>query len=136
MILSFSLPCSKEAQGGKTLRRKEPDESNATKCQRTNTTHRCKTCLKYGHNIRTCKKNKQIVLHKNQNITTIELPTQANQTENVQKETSKKRRPKGSLNKKGKGVPSKAPIQAPVQDTQATPPSVIDQINEALSVSV
>ncbi|CAK8562844.1 unnamed protein product [Lathyrus sativus] len=114
----------------KKLRRREPDESNATKRKRTNITHSCKTCLDYGHNTSTSKKNKHIFLHKNQNIIINEIPTQASQTRNVQKETSKKRRPKGLLNKKGKGAPSEAPSHVLMQDAQAAPPLVTDQINE------
>lgn len=32
------------------------------KWKRSNTSHRCKKCLEYGHDSRTCKKNKQIVI--------------------------------------------------------------------------
>ncbi|CAK8537224.1 unnamed protein product [Lathyrus sativus] len=142
----------------KKLRRREPDESNATKWQGTNTTHRCKTCLEYVHNTRTCKKNKNIILHKNQDVKTNQVPTQESQTRNVQKATSTKGRPKGSLNKKDKVAPSKAPRKAlskalrkapgktpskapgqpPIKAQSQTPskaktaqPEVIDQINEA-----
>lgn len=47
----------------KKLRRREPDEETQTRWQRTNTSHRCKSCLEYGHNKRTCKKNKQLAVH-------------------------------------------------------------------------
>lgn len=41
----------------KKLRRREPDEdtSKKGKWSRTNTSNRCKRCLQYGHNTRTCK---------------------------------------------------------------------------------
>lgn len=65
----------------KKLRRGEPDEVNQTKLKGTKTSHRCKRYFELGHNKRTCKKNKQIVLvpsgntaHANQ-----EMPTQASQ---------------------------------------------------------
>ena len=44
----------------KKLKRREPDEETQTRWQRTNTSHICKSCLEYGHNKRTCKKNKQL----------------------------------------------------------------------------
>lgn len=39
----------------KKLRRREPDEGSQGNWKRNSTTHRCKKCLKYGHNARTCK---------------------------------------------------------------------------------
>lgn len=46
-------------------------------------------CLEYRYNTRTCKKNKQIVLVPQENIT-IEIPTQANQINNFQKAQKKR----------------------------------------------
>ncbi|XP_058749639.1 uncharacterized protein LOC131622610 [Vicia villosa] len=63
----------------KKLRRREPDEANQHKWQRTNTSHRCKKCQELGHNARTCKKNKQIVLVPSENVRQ-DIPTQASQT--------------------------------------------------------
>lgn len=48
----------------KKLHRSEPDETNQTKWQRTNTSHMCNTCLEYEHNSRTCKKDKQLIYFK------------------------------------------------------------------------
>ncbi|CAI8595271.1 unnamed protein product [Vicia faba] len=71
----------------KKLRKRELDEVNQTKWKRTNTSHRCKTCYELGHNNRTCKKNKQIVLVPSGNtiedLPRYELPTQASQTSQV-----------------------------------------------------
>ncbi|XP_058752080.1 uncharacterized protein LOC131625205 [Vicia villosa] len=104
----------------KKLRRREPDEANQTKWQRTNTSHRCKICFVLGHNKRTCKKNKQIVAvsaaRTSQEAPTQEAPTQEAPTQEAPKQeaptqeaptqasqTSKKRgRPTGSINKKKK----------------------------------
>ncbi|XP_058781960.1 uncharacterized protein LOC131656219 [Vicia villosa] len=92
----------------KKLRRREPDEANQHKWQRTNTSHRCKTCQELGHNARTCKKNKQIVLVPSENVRQ-DIPTQASQTVegNVPNQATepattngpkKRGRPKGSMN--------------------------------------
>ncbi|KAI5418497.1 hypothetical protein KIW84_042934 [Lathyrus oleraceus] len=93
----------------KKLRMRELDEANQTKWQRTNTRHRCKTCFKLGHNKRTCKKNKQIVLvpsgnaaHASQEMPTHasqempiqfsqKMPTQASQTRPQQKDLAQKK---------------------------------------------
>lgn len=54
----------------------------------------CKKCLEYGHNNRTCKKDKKIAIIPRENetfvIEPIEPYTQASQTPNVQKEPKKK----------------------------------------------
>ncbi|XP_058784834.1 uncharacterized protein LOC131659696 [Vicia villosa] len=72
--------------------------------------------MEYGHKKKTCKKNKQIVLHSNPNVNENVFPTQASQTgTELPKPKPKKGRPKGSLNKKGKGYKVKAPSQASVQ---------------------
>ena len=77
----------------KKLRRREPDEANQPRWRRTNTTHRCKRCLEYGHNARTCKlpdpKKQTTDTEATVNISlsivlldanNVQLPTQSSQT--------------------------------------------------------
>lgn len=55
--LPYILPLNYKHGPGrpKKLRRREPDEVSQGNWKRNSTTHRCKKCLKYGHNVRTCK---------------------------------------------------------------------------------
>ncbi|KEH33355.1 hypothetical protein MTR_3g436320 [Medicago truncatula] len=77
----------------KKLRRREQNEANQPRWRRTNTTHRCKRCLQYGHNARTCKlpdpKKKTSNTEANVNTSlaivplnayNVQLPTQSSQT--------------------------------------------------------
>ncbi|XP_058744588.1 uncharacterized protein LOC131617289 [Vicia villosa] len=90
----------------KKLRRREADEESQTRWQRTNTSHRCKICFEYGHNKRTCKKNKQLAVIVGEvprdvprdvsrdvptDVPTGVAPTQGSQTPNVGTSGVKKR---------------------------------------------
>jgi len=73
----------------KKLRRREPDETTSTnRWSRTRTTNRCNVCLEYGHNARTCKKERKEVAkepeiapyNQNSGQAVVELATQGSQT--------------------------------------------------------
>ncbi|XP_058756260.1 uncharacterized protein LOC131629496 [Vicia villosa] len=64
----------------KKLRRREVDESTQGRWKRTNTSHRCKICHVYGHNARTCKQGKQVVVVPGEGARTVERTTQASQS--------------------------------------------------------
>lgn len=68
----------------KNLCRRESNEASQTRCQRISTCHMCKTCLKYRHNTRTCKKNKQHVVVPGELLRNIEIPIQGSHTPIVQ----------------------------------------------------
>ncbi|RHN59870.1 putative transcription factor interactor and regulator CCHC(Zn) family [Medicago truncatula] len=131
--LPYILPPNYKRGPGrpKKLRRREPDEGSQGNWKRNSTTHRCKKCLKYGHNARTCKvpnlvKEKEatngndtnVVVTTNEGVvatvgsdTTMPsdnaslIQTQGSQTEPA----PKKGRPKGSKNSKGGPKVSKVP---------------------------
>ncbi|XP_058781151.1 uncharacterized protein LOC131655272 [Vicia villosa] len=99
----------------KKLRRREADEVNQNKWQRTNTSHRCKVCFELGHNKRTCKKNKQIgptsgvqanvqneEVPPNNVTTTEDVPTQASQTAQANVAAKKEHKAKGKASKNAK----------------------------------
>lgn len=72
------------------LHRKEPDDANHTKWQRINTSHQYKKCLEYGHNSRTCNKDKQFTIIPGENTITItKPPIQVSQAPSVQKVSKK-----------------------------------------------
>lgn len=68
----------------KKLRRREPDEATQTRWKRTNMNLKCNDFLKYGHNKRTCNKNKQLVVIPGELETDVETPPHVSQTPTVQ----------------------------------------------------
>ncbi|KAI5394613.1 hypothetical protein KIW84_061306 [Lathyrus oleraceus] len=81
----------------KKLRRREPDEATQTRWKRTNTNLKCNDFLKYGHNKRTCNKNKQLVVIPGELETDVETLTHVSQTPTVQARPKKMGRTKGNV---------------------------------------